>query len=126
MRFHSLGSAGPLVSALGMGCIGMTGGFYGDADEDQAIATLNRALDLGCSFWDSSDAYGPHTNERLLGRSSHADGMRSSSQPSSKSKSMLTLCSAPSTANRIRYAPHVRPPCDGWVSSASTCTSSTE
>jgi len=44
MRFHSLGSAGPLVSALGMGCIGMTGGFYGDADEDQAIATLNRAL----------------------------------------------------------------------------------
>jgi len=68
MRFRSLGSAGPLVSALGMGCIGMTGGFYGDADEDQAIATLNRALDLGCSFWDSSDAYGPHTNERLLGK----------------------------------------------------------
>ena len=68
MRFRRLGSAGPLVSALGVGCIGMTAGFYGDADEDQAIATLNRALDLGCNFWDSSDAYGPHTNERLLAK----------------------------------------------------------
>lgn len=64
---RELGTGGPSVSELGLGCIGMTG-FYGDADQDEAVRTLHRALDRGCTFWDSSDAYGPHTNERLLGR----------------------------------------------------------
>ena len=67
MNQRSLGSHGPTVSALGLGCIGMTG-FYGERSEDEGISTLHRALQLGCTFWDSSDAYGPHTNERLLSR----------------------------------------------------------
>lgn len=67
MNQRSLGGHGTLVSALGLGCIGMTG-FYGEKSEDEGIRTLQRALQLGCTFWDSSDAYGPHTNERLLSR----------------------------------------------------------
>jgi aryl-alcohol dehydrogenase-like predicted oxidoreductase len=62
-----LGAGGPEVSAIGLGCMGMTG-FYGEADDAESLRTLHRALDLGCNFWDSSDAYGPHTNERLLSR----------------------------------------------------------
>ena len=62
-----LGAGGPAVSAIGLGCMGMTG-FYGEPDDEQSLRTLHRALDLGCNFWDSSDAYGPHTNERLLSR----------------------------------------------------------
>ncbi|MDP9164977.1 MAG: aldo/keto reductase [Actinomycetota bacterium] len=68
MKTRPLGSKGPAVSAIGLGCIGMTPGFYAETDETEAIATLNRALDAGCGFWDSSDAYGPHTNEKLLAK----------------------------------------------------------
>jgi aryl-alcohol dehydrogenase-like predicted oxidoreductase len=64
---RELGVGGPVVSELGLGCIGMTG-FYGDANQDEAVRTLHRALDDGCTFFDTSDAYGPHTNEELLGR----------------------------------------------------------
>jgi aryl-alcohol dehydrogenase-like predicted oxidoreductase len=64
---RTLGSGGPAVSAIGLGCMGMTG-FYGQPDDAESLRTLHRALELGCTFWDSSDAYGPHTNERLLAR----------------------------------------------------------
>ena len=64
---RTLGSGGPAVSAIGLGCMGMAG-FYGQPDEAESIRTLRRALELGCDFWDTSDAYGPHTNERLLAR----------------------------------------------------------
>jgi aryl-alcohol dehydrogenase-like predicted oxidoreductase len=64
---RTLGTGGPAVSAVGLGCMGMTG-FYGPSDDEQSLRSLHRALDLGCNFWDSSDAYGPHTNERLLSR----------------------------------------------------------
>jgi aryl-alcohol dehydrogenase-like predicted oxidoreductase len=64
---RALGSGGPSVSTIGLGCMGMTG-FYGEPDDEESIRTLRRALELGCSFWDTSDAYGPHTNERLLAR----------------------------------------------------------
>jgi aryl-alcohol dehydrogenase-like predicted oxidoreductase len=67
MRTRTLGTGGPTVSAIGLGCMGMSA-FYGTTDEDEAIATINRALDLGCNFLDTSDMYGPHTNERLLSR----------------------------------------------------------
>jgi aryl-alcohol dehydrogenase-like predicted oxidoreductase len=67
MHTRTLGPDGPEVSAIGLGCMGMSA-FYGAADEGEALATIRRALDLGCNFLDTSDMYGPHTNERLVGR----------------------------------------------------------
>jgi aryl-alcohol dehydrogenase-like predicted oxidoreductase len=66
MNTRTLGPHGPEVSAIGLGCMGMSA-FYGIADESEARATIARALDLGCNFLDTSDMYGPHTNERLVG-----------------------------------------------------------
>ncbi len=62
-----LGSQGLQVSAQGLGCMGMSA-FYGTIDEDEAVATLNRALELGVTFLDTADVYGPFTNEQLVGR----------------------------------------------------------
>src|ERR671928_258796 len=67
MQTRSLGQQGPTVSALGLGCMGMSE-FYGSADEDEAIATIHRALELGVTFLDTADMYGPFTNEQLVGR----------------------------------------------------------
>lgn len=67
MKTRQLGKNGPAVSIQGLGCMGMSE-FYGQGDEKESIATLERALDLGITFWDTSDAYGPHTNEELIGR----------------------------------------------------------
>ena len=67
MHMRTLGPDGPEVSAIGLGCMGMSA-FYGQADEQEAVRTIQRALDLGCNFLDTSDMYGPHTNERLVGR----------------------------------------------------------
>jgi aryl-alcohol dehydrogenase-like predicted oxidoreductase len=67
MKQIALGSQGLVVSKLGLGCMGMSE-FYGPSDESHNLATLHRALELGINFWDTSDMYGPHTNERLLGK----------------------------------------------------------
>jgi aryl-alcohol dehydrogenase-like predicted oxidoreductase len=65
---RTLGTAAPLeVSALGLGCMGMSE-FYGSADEADGIATIHRALDLGVTFLDTADMYGPFTNEMLVGK----------------------------------------------------------
>src|SRR4051812_30039532 len=55
------------VPAMGLGCMGMSA-FYGTADEDEAIATIHRSLELGSNFFDTAEMYGPHTNEELVGK----------------------------------------------------------
>ena len=65
MQLRRLGSL--QVSALGLGCMGMSE-FYGKTDEQESIATIARALDLGCTLLDTADMYGPFTNEQLVGR----------------------------------------------------------
>jgi aryl-alcohol dehydrogenase-like predicted oxidoreductase len=65
---RTLGTADPLtVSTMGLGCMGMSE-FYGTGDEQQGIDTIHRALDLGVTFLDTADMYGPFTNEKLVGR----------------------------------------------------------
>ena len=67
MERRTLGSPGLRVSAIGLGCMGMSQ-LYGPADEQEAVATIHRALDLGVILLDTADMYGPFTNERLVGR----------------------------------------------------------
>jgi aryl-alcohol dehydrogenase-like predicted oxidoreductase len=67
MRERALGSQGLLVSALGLGCMGMSD-VYAGRDDAESVATIHRALDLGITLLDTSDAYGPHTNEVLVGK----------------------------------------------------------
>lgn len=67
MQKRKLGREGLEVSALGLGCMGMSE-FYGGADEQESIATIHRALDLGVNFLDTADMYGPFKNEELVGR----------------------------------------------------------
>ncbi len=67
MKQRKLGRGGPMVSAIGLGCMGMSD-VYGGRDEQESLATLERALDLGVTFFDTADVYGPHTNEQLVGR----------------------------------------------------------
>jgi len=67
MQKQNLGNQGLTVSALGLGCMGMSE-FYGAADENEALATIDRALELGLNFLDTADMYGPFTNEKLVGK----------------------------------------------------------
>ena len=67
MQKRNLGSEGLAVSELGLGCMGMSE-FYGTTDEDESIATIHRAIELGVTFLDTADMYGPFTNEKLVGK----------------------------------------------------------
>ena len=67
MEQRRLGSQGLVVSAMGLGCMGMSE-FYGPRDDTESVATIHRALELGVTFLDTADVYGPFTNEQLVGR----------------------------------------------------------
>jgi aryl-alcohol dehydrogenase-like predicted oxidoreductase len=67
LQTRKLGSQGLEVSTIGLGCMGMSQS-YGPADETESIATVHRAIELGCTFFDTAEVYGPFANEELLGR----------------------------------------------------------
>jgi aryl-alcohol dehydrogenase-like predicted oxidoreductase len=85
METRTLGSGDHAleVSAIGLGCMGMSA-FYGDRDDAESARTLERALDVGVTFLDTSDMYGPHTNEELLGRFLSDGGRRDQVQLATK------------------------------------------
>lgn len=68
MQTRQLGKNGPQVSAIGLGCMGMTDFYTTGVDTQEATATLHRALELGINLLDTADMYGPHTNEELIGK----------------------------------------------------------
>ena len=68
MQTRTLGRNGPVVSALGLGCMGMSAFYGGRGDDAAAIAVIHRALERGVTLLDTADMYGPHTNEMLVGR----------------------------------------------------------
>ncbi len=67
MKIIKLGQQGLKVPAVGLGCMGMSE-FYGQSDDSKSLKLLDEALEIGCNFWDTSDIYGPFTNEELLGK----------------------------------------------------------
>ena len=114
------------VSAQGLGCMGMSE-FYGSADETEAVATIHRALDLGVTFLDTADIYGPHTNERLVGE---AIADRRDEVVLATKFGIMRDPNDPSVRGvngRPEYV-HRRPAthrCAGWASTTSTSTTST-
>ena len=109
MQTRTLGRNGPAVSALGLGCMGMSE-FYGPHSDAESLATLADALDRGVTFLDTADAYGPYTNEELVGRA--VQGRRA--QTFIATKFGFVRDAANPTARAIDGRPaHVRAACEG-------------
>ena len=122
---QTLGSTSPLtVSSLGLGCMGMSE-FYGTPDEQGGLDTIHRALDLGVTFLDTADMYGPFTNELLVGRAIAADATTSSWPRSSATSAARTASGSASTARRSTSAAPATPRSSASVSTTSTSTTST-
>jgi aryl-alcohol dehydrogenase-like predicted oxidoreductase len=112
MEMIELGSQGLTVSRQGLGCMGMSD-FYGPLDDAESTATIHRALDLGVTFFDTSDMYGPHTNEVLLGQA--LGGRRDEAVIATKFGIVRDLDDA--TKRAVNGRPeYVRQACDGSLS----------
>ncbi|WP_295637473.1 aldo/keto reductase, partial [uncultured Mailhella sp.] len=68
MKTRRLGKRGPEVSAVGMGCMGFSHGYGPAPSEEEAVRLIRRAYELGCTFFDTAEGYGPYVNEELVGR----------------------------------------------------------
>ena len=126
MRHVRLGSQGLVVSRQGLGCMGMSE-FYGAGDDEESIATIHRALELGVTLLDTADIYGPHTNERLVGRAiagrrdrgGARDQVRHRARPGQPGRAAASTA-GPSTCRRA-----ATPRCSASASTTSTSTTST-
>src|SRR4051812_25765089 len=124
MDRRTLGSQGLEVSEQGLGCMGMSE-FYGESDEGEARATIERALELGVNFLDTADMYGPFTNERLVGGAIADRRDQVSSPRSSGTCAARTVSAWGSAATPTTCARRATRRCSGWGSTTSTSTTST-
>ena len=108
MKMCRLGRNGPELSAVGLGCMGMSA-FYGARDGNESARTLHRAVELGVTFFDSADAHANGMNEEMLGRELKAVRDRVSSPPSSATSGTKTAHGSGSAAGRTTCDPPATP-----------------
>ena len=126
MQTVPLGTQGLIVSRQGLGCMGMSE-FYGPRDDSESVATIHRALELGVNLLDTSDIYGPHTNERARRPRDRRPARRGRARDQVRhpARPRRSWASAASTAGRSTCARPARPRCAGSGSTTSTSTTST-
>ena len=118
-----LGTGGLEVSALGLGCMGMSHHRSTKMSRDEAIALVRKAVDLGVTFFDTAQVYGPFTNEQLVGTRSRPFVTRwSSPRSSGRSTPAASMSFKPARADQ---ADHAGAPWPAWASRRSTCFTST-